>query len=122
MNITNTEKIKTDVGGQPIPFQYIIIFDDKLTSNPNSLATTFQALSLLVESLGGEVIFTYNNAISGIAFKTVDQQKSDQILDILSLDPRVKFTEQDRIVVPFSQLIPSGIQRIGKKMYQRILI
>ena len=56
MNITDTEKIKTDVGGQPIPFQYIIIFDDKFTANPNSLATTFQALSLIVESLGGEVI------------------------------------------------------------------
>jgi subtilisin family serine protease len=113
LNITDTEKIKTDVGGQPIPFQYIIIFDDKFTANPNSLATTFQALSLLVESLGGEVIFTYNNTISGIAFKTVDQQKSDQILEILSLDPRVKFAEQDKIVVPFSQVIPSGIQRIG---------
>ena len=113
LNITDTEKIKTDVGGQPIPFQYIIIFDDIFTANPNSLATTFQALSLTVESLGGEVFFTYNNAISGMAFKTVDQQKSDQILDILSLDPRVKFIEQDRIVVPFSQLIPSGIQRIG---------
>ena len=82
--------------------------------NPNSLATTFQALSLIVESLGGEVIFTYNYTISGIAFKTVDQQKSDQILEILSLNPRVKFAEQDKIVVPFSQQeIPSGIQRIG---------
>jgi subtilisin family serine protease len=29
------------------------------------------------------------------------------------LDPRVKFAEQDRIVVPFSQVIPSGIQRVG---------
>ena len=113
LNITDTEKIKTDVGGQPIPFQYIIIFDDKYTINSNSLDTTFQALSLIVESLGGEVIFTYNSTISGLAFKTVDQQKSDQILDILSLDPRVKFAEQDKIVVPFSQVIPSGIQRIG---------
>ena len=113
LNITDTEKIKTDVGGQPISFQYIIIFDDKFTANSNSLDTTFQALSLIVESLGGEVIFTYNNTIPGFAFKTVDQQKSDQILNILSLDPRVKFAEQDRIVVPFSQVIPSGIQRIG---------
>jgi hypothetical protein len=113
LNITDTEKIKTDVGGQPIPFQYIVIFDDKITTNPNSLATTFQGLSLIVESLGGEIIFTYNNTISGIAFKTVDQQKSDQILNILSLDPRVKFAEQDKIVVPFSQVVPNGIQRIG---------
>lgn len=113
LNITDTEKIKTDVGGQPIPFQYIIIFDDKYTINSNSLDRTFQALSLIVESLGGEVIFTYNSTTSGFAFKTVDQQKSDQILDILSLDPRVKFAEQDKIVVPFSQVIPSGIQRIG---------
>ena len=113
LNITNTEKIKTDVGGKPIPFQYIIIFDDKFTANSNSLDTTFQALSLIVESLGGEVIFNYNNTIPGFAFKTVDQQKSDQILNILSLDPRVKYAEQDRIVVPFSQVVPSGIQRIG---------
>jgi subtilisin len=113
LNITNTEKIKTDVGGQPIPFQYIIIFDDKFTANSNSLDTTFQALSLIVESLGGEVIFNYNNTIPGFAFKTIDQQKSDQILNILSLDPRVKYAEQDRIVVPFSQVVPSGIQRIG---------
>ena len=114
MNITDTEKINTDVGGQPIPFQYIVIFDDKYTINPISLDNTFQALSLIVENLGGEVIFTYNNTISGFAFKTVDQQKSDQILNILSLDPRIKFAEQDKIVVPFSQqVIPSGIQRIG---------
>ena len=77
MNITNTEKINTDVGGKPIPFQYIVIFDDKYTINPISLDTTFKALSLIVENLGGEVIFTYNNTISGFAFKTVDQQKSD---------------------------------------------
>jgi Tfp pilus assembly protein PilF len=114
VNITDTEKINTDVGGQPIPFQFIVIFDDKYMINPASLDTTFQALSLIVERLGGEVIFTYNYTIRGFAFKTVDQQKTDQILEILTLDPRVKFAEQDKIVVPFSQQeIPSGIQRIG---------
>jgi subtilisin family serine protease len=112
-NVTETEKIKTDVGGNPIPYQHIIIFNEAYTENAKMLDTTLQALSLIVESLGGEVIFTYNNTISGFTFKTTDQSKSDQILNILRLDPRVKFAEQDRIVVPFSEVIPSGIQRVG---------
>jgi len=112
-NVTETEKIKTDIGGDPIPYQHIIIFNEAYTENAQMAETTLQALFLIVESLGGEVIFTYNNTISGFTFKTTDQSKSDQILDILRLDPRVKFAEQDKTVVPFSQVIPSGIQRVG---------
>ena len=112
-NVTETEKIKTDIGGDPIPYQHIIIFNEAYTENAQMADTTLQALSLIVESLGGEIIFTYNNTISGFTFKTTDQSKSDQILNILRLDPRVKFSEQDKTVVPFSQVIPSGIQRVG---------
>ena len=55
---------------------------------------------------------SYNNAIVGFAFKAPNQEVTDKIAGIFSHDPRVKSVEQDQTVVPFSEEIPNGIQRI----------
>ena len=101
-----------DTGGQKIPFQYIAIFNDNVVSNTISLRDAFQALDTIVESLGGEIIFTYETTLAGFTFKAPDQPTVDVLLPILRTDPRIKYVEQDQIVVPFSEYVPRNLYRI----------
>ena len=72
----------------------------------------------IVENLGAEVIYSYNSAIAGFAFKAPNQQVTDNVIKVLSSDPRVSSVEQDKTVVPFSEEIPTGIKRIdGTELY-----
>ena len=116
--ISETEKINTDVGGVKIPFQFIVVLDDSILENASATEGSFQALTGIVESLGGEVIYTYNSTVTGFAFKSPTQQTNDQIINALEQDPRVKFVEQDQTVVPFGTAdpdedIPTGLRRVG---------
>jgi subtilisin len=106
-----TEKINTDVGGNKIPLQYIVVLEDSIAVNASTLEDTFQALSIIVEGLGAEIFYTYNNTISGFAFRASNQQIVEQIISALELDPRVKLVEQDQTVVPFDT-IPTGVDRV----------
>jgi subtilisin family serine protease len=111
IQISDTEKINIDVGGEKIPFQYIVVLEDLASVNASTLGDTFQALNAIVEGLGAEIIYTYNGTIAGFAFKGPNQLVVDQIAGVLELDPRVKFVEQDQTVVPF-ETISTGIDRI----------
>jgi subtilisin family serine protease len=108
----NASDVETDEGGQLIPFQQIVIVNDSVSKDIQSTKSTIQALTDIVKNLGAEVIYSYDNAIAGFAFKAPNQQVTDNIVAALSLDRRVKFIEQDKTVVPFSEEIPTGLQRI----------
>jgi subtilisin len=108
----NASDVETKAGGQLIPFQQIVIVNDSMSKNIQSTKSTIQALTDIVENLGAEVIYSYNSAIPGFAFKAPNQQVTDNVIEVLSSDPRVNFVEQDKTVVPFSEEIPTGIQRI----------
>ena len=84
---------------------------EDLEADSASLGDTFQALNTIVEGLGAEIIYTYNGTIAGFAFKGPNQLVAEQIVGVLDLDPRVKFVEQDQIVLPF-ETISTGIDRI----------
>ena len=107
----DTEKINIEVGGEKIPCQYIVILKDSAAVSASALRDTFQALNTIVEGLGAEIIYTYNNTIAGFTFKAPDQLAVDQIVGVLELDPRVKYVEQDQTVVSF-ETISTGIDRI----------
>jgi subtilisin family serine protease len=107
----NASDVETKAGGEIIPFQQIVIVNST-SKNVQSLNSTIQALTDIVENLGAEVIYSYNSTITGFTFKAPNQQVTDEIVGALSLDQRVKFVEQDRTVVPFSDQIPTGLQRI----------
>ena len=58
----------------------------------------------------------------GFAFKALDQGISDNIISVLKVDPRVKYVEQDQIVVPFASVnspsgdtdkVPTGLERVN---------
>jgi subtilisin family serine protease len=68
-------------------------------------------LSVTVESLGAEVIYSYTGTITGFAFKAPNQEVTDLILNTLALIPQVRYVEQDRTTVPF-ETIPTGIERV----------
>lgn len=109
---SNASDVETKAGGEIIPFQQIVIVNGSMAKDMQSIVSAIQALTTTVENLGAEVIYTYNNAIAGFAFKAPNEQISDNIIRVLSSDPRVSFIEQDKTVVPFSEEIPTGIQRI----------
>ncbi|HEU4448152.1 MAG TPA: S8 family serine peptidase [Nitrososphaeraceae archaeon] len=121
--ISETEIINTDVGGVKIPFQFIVVLEDSIAENASATESSFQALTVIVENLGGEVIYTYNSTIVGFAFKSPNQQTNNQIINALEQDRRVKFVEQDQTVVPFGiadrkdmtpfEDIPTGLKRVG---------
>ena len=108
----NATDVETKAGGQLIPFQQIVIVNNSIAKDIQTLQSTIQALTNIVENLGAEVIYTYNSVLSGFTFKAPSQQVEDNIIKVLSSDPRVNFVEQDKTVVPFSEEIPTGIQRI----------
>jgi subtilisin family serine protease len=108
----NTSDVETEAGGQLIPFQHIVIVNDSMSKDIQSTKSTIQALTDTVENLDAEVIYSYNSAMTGFAFKAPNQQVTDNVIQVLSSDPRVNSIEQDKTVVPFSEEIPTGIQRI----------
>ena len=108
----NMSDVETEGGGQLIPFQQIVIVNDSMSKDIKSTKSTIQALTNTVENLGAEVIYSYNSAMIGFAFKAPNQQITDNVIRVLSSDPRVNSIEQDKTVVPFSEEIPTGIQRI----------
>ncbi len=119
-----TKPINTDVGGNKIPFQYMVILEDSVSENTSTLEDSLEALTLIVENLGAEVFYTYRDTAAGFAYKAPNQQIVDVVNNILDSDPRVKFVEQDQIVVPFSltnssilstELIPTGLERVGSE-------
>jgi subtilisin family serine protease len=108
----NASDVETEAGGQLIPFQQIVIVNDSMSKDIQSIKSTIQALTDIVENLGAEVIYSYNSAMTGFAFKAPNQQVTDNVIQVLSSDPRVNSIEQDKTVVPFSEEIPTGIQRV----------
>jgi len=110
--VANYSDVETKVGGHKIPFQQIVIVNETLAKNVQPLRGTVQALSKIVESLGAEIVYRYNSSVTGFTFKAPNQQITDDIVDVLSSDPRVKFIEQDKTVVPFSDELPTGLERI----------
>lgn len=103
--------INTAVGGELIPFQFIVVLEDLGQANASNLEEALQTLSVTVESLGAEVIFSYTGTITGFAFKAPNQEVTDLVLNTLALIPQVRYIEQDRTTVPF-ETIPTGIERV----------
>ena len=93
-----TKPINTYVGGKKIPFQFMVILEDSVSEDISTLEDSLEALTIIVENFGAEVIYTYKSTAAGFAYKAPNQQTVDLVNNILELDPRVKFVEQDLIV------------------------
>ena len=106
-----SEKINTDVGGQVIPFQFLVLLKSEVSDGPGYSQSTLDVLTDEVELRGAEVLYKYENAINGFAFKAPNQQILDKVLGFLQADPNVS-VEQDKITVPFTEELPTGIQRV----------
>ena len=64
------------------------------------------------EGVGARVLYIYESSIAGFVIRTPDQQTLDSVFFILRFDPRVAFIEQDKVVVPFSEYMPTGLKRV----------
>jgi subtilisin len=100
-----------------IPNQYIIVlksaayphtFSDDTFHN-SVVEKVLSSVAYKLRKLDASIIFTNNFAFNGFSVK-IPNPKS---LDIIRQDPNVAYIEQDKIVHITSQIMPTGIQRVG---------
>ncbi len=89
----NQAAVQTDAA-DVIPGQYVVVFADELVSAASVQATAAE----LATSLGGELLHTYDAALSGFAVKLPTTASSDALAALQS-DPRVSYVEPDRLVM-----------------------
>ena len=105
------KEARQEIGGQ-----YIVV----LKQEANSLSTLgesdisngkeMRAMASEIKSRGAEILNIYRHALSGYTIKVGD---NPDLLRGLKEDPRVATVEQDQKVRIFSQVVPTGIERIG---------
>ncbi|HSE69018.1 MAG TPA: S8 family serine peptidase, partial [Gemmatimonadales bacterium] len=91
---------QNDHGGQKIPGQYIIVFNDSV-DHPAATASS-QA-----RENNGDIRFVYRHALKGYSAKL-----PDAAVEALSKDPRVSYIEPDVVGGIAAQTTPTGIKRI----------
>jgi subtilisin len=111
--IDTTRSIISEITSQKekpefIPNQYIAILKQNSSIDAQSLAQE-------KEKEGAEILDTYNNAIKGFVFripKDAAIQGNVNVLNTLQQDNRIQSIEQDQKVHIFSQILPTGVDRI----------
>ncbi len=93
--------IPSQAASQTIPGQYIVILHDDIP-NPQSVAND------MAKEHGFKVSHVFSSAIKGFTI----QVQNDNALNKIQRNPNVSFIEQDQLVEAFSQIIPTGINRI----------
>ena len=93
--------IPSQAVSQTIPGQYIVVLNDNI-ANPQSVAND------MAKEHGFTVSHVFNTAIKGFTI----QVQNDNVLNKIQRNPNVSFIEQDQVVEAFSQVIPTGIDRI----------
>lgn len=86
---------------QYIPGQYIVILNEK-TSDPQSIAKSME------KEHGFKLSHIFSHSIKGFTIKV---QNENAIIKIQK-NPNVSFVEQDFVIKAFSQVTPTGIDRI----------
>jgi subtilisin family serine protease len=116
------EAVSSDV---VIPNQYIIML--KSGSHPHTSAVKDQVNNRIAEKImntvedklkkiDASIIFTNNFAFNGFTVKIPDPEA----LDVIKQDPHIAFIEQDKIVHINSQIMPTGVKRVGADLSSAI--
>ncbi len=116
------EAVSSDV---VIPNQYIIML--KSGSHPHTSAVKDQVNNRIAEKImntvedklkkiDASIIFTNNFAFNGFTVKIPDPEA----LDVIKQDPNIAFIEQDKIVHINSQIMPTGVKRVGADLSSAI--
>ena len=104
-----------------IPNQYIVMLKSdvgsrlSLSASENKIKNLalddeiIKSLSDKVQKINASIIHTNKFALGGFSVKVTDPKA----LDIIKQDPNVAFIEQDKIVHINSQVMPTGIMRVG---------
>jgi subtilisin len=101
-----------------IPNQYIIVLKSGVHPHASSIADKVKNLAAQkimnsvadkLRNIDASIIFKNNFAFDGFSVKVPDPYA----LNIIKQDPNVAFIEQDKVVHINSQILPTGIKRIG---------
>jgi subtilisin len=102
-----------------IPGQYIVVLKSggihpRTASSTGDIAkslaaTIMKSVADKLQTLDASIIFKNNFAFGGFTVKVPDARA----LDIIKQDPNVAFVEQDKLVHINSQILPTGIKRVG---------
>jgi subtilisin family serine protease len=105
------EEIRQAIGGQ-----YIVVLKQMANSLSTSADTDILAVKEMktmadeIKSSGAEILNIYRHALNGYTIKVGDDP---DLLNNLRGDPRVALVEPDQKVQMFSQVVPTGVERIG---------
>lgn len=99
-----------------IPNQYIIVLKSDAHPYSSSVKVTNSLAEKIMKSftvdltkIGASINYTTDFAFDGFSVKV----PNPKALDIIKQDPRVAFVEQDKLVHMNSQVLPTGIKRVG---------
>jgi subtilisin family serine protease len=108
-----------------IPNQYIIILKSSAGSDSLSLADKVKnsladkirnSVADKIKKMGASIIFTNKFASDGFTIKISNAKALEEIKQ----DPNVAFIEQDKIVHINSQILPTGVKRVGADLSSTI--
>lgn len=106
-NVTIRKTVSSEV---IIPNQYIIVMKSGAHPHSSSIPDKDKnSLAEKIKNIGASIIFTNNFAFDGFSVKI----PNPKALDIIKQDPNVAFIEQDKIVHINSQIMPTGVKRVG---------
>lgn len=105
---SSSPPVITDVGGEVIPGQYVVVL--KKLPTLAAVSTEINTLSADLEKKGVDVVDTFNK-VGGFVLKT-NETAAPAIVNQLKADPQVAAVEPDKKVVAFANAVPTGINRI----------
>lgn len=93
--VTMSKQVQSpDQAGELIADQYIVVLNDELVTS----ASVSAIASEIAAAYGGEVTYTYGDALNGFAMK-FPADTGSSAADRLSQDDRIELVEQDSVVV-----------------------
>jgi subtilisin family serine protease len=103
--------------GDIIPGEFIVVLQDAATRAAQGQSETAEAVAVrLSSSVGGEILYTYDVALSGFAVR-VPADQAEMAASSLAADPNVAYVEPNRVVQVVTTQSPAtwGLDRIDQR-------
>ena len=114
--LVTTSGRESQTAGQPIPGQFIVVLEDpalRAANDPDGVVRPAAAYAdQIVSAYGGQVLYTYESALSGFAAIL-----PNDALAALMEDPNVDYVEMDSVIALDSVQVPAtwGLDRLDQR-------
>lgn len=108
-SLDNAKKLR-QVAGERIANHYIVVLKDRVPTNsfPSTDSDSVRSLAEKARSEGAVLRHIYEHAIRGYAVRV----PNEKVLESILKDPEVDYVQPDMKIKAFSQILPTGIDRV----------